>query len=240
MAITITIRCLLLKTVTIFANVMLVVAPVFATSLMTVSEGLDIQGISRPDIVLADWAEFENNVKVHVKEKSYGIKVMTTGRAGDGNYFNLQDKLSNDIQGGGYLLKARIDTDGNLIDGIVKITGTTNTRFGRVSGVLMTAKLDDLHEFDGMDWDYNPDQIGFGIYDVTCHSVIESFTTCASAGSVDLSLNERGGLNGFENYKSNGLAVTTLGVAAVPVPAAAWLFGSGLLGLLGAARRKLI
>ncbi len=27
-------------------------------------------------------------------------------------------------------------------------------------------------------------------------------------------------------------------VAAVPVPAAAWLFGSGLLGLIGIARRK--
>jgi hypothetical protein len=29
-----------------------------------------------------------------------------------------------------------------------------------------------------------------------------------------------------------------LGVAAVPVPAAVWLFGSGLLGLIGVARRK--
>lgn len=29
-----------------------------------------------------------------------------------------------------------------------------------------------------------------------------------------------------------------LGVAAVPVPAAAWLFGSGLVGLIGLARRK--
>ena len=30
----------------------------------------------------------------------------------------------------------------------------------------------------------------------------------------------------------------TLGVAAVPVPAAVWLFGSGLLGLIGVARKK--
>lgn len=33
-------------------------------------------------------------------------------------------------------------------------------------------------------------------------------------------------------------AVRTGDVAAVPVPAAAWLFGSGLLGLIGVARRK--
>jgi hypothetical protein len=30
----------------------------------------------------------------------------------------------------------------------------------------------------------------------------------------------------------------TADVAAVPVPAAVWLFGSGLLGLIGVARRK--
>lgn len=30
----------------------------------------------------------------------------------------------------------------------------------------------------------------------------------------------------------------TIGVSAVPIPAAAWLFGSGLLGLVGIARRK--
>lgn len=29
-----------------------------------------------------------------------------------------------------------------------------------------------------------------------------------------------------------------IGVSAVPVPAAAWLFGSGMIGLLGVARRR--
>ena len=31
---------------------------------------------------------------------------------------------------------------------------------------------------------------------------------------------------------------TTIVVSAIPVPAAVWLFGSGLLGLVGIARRK--
>lgn len=35
------------------------------------------------------------------------------------------------------------------------------------------------------------------------------------------------------------LAVRSGQVAAVPVPAAAWLFGSGLLGLMGVSRRRL-
>lgn len=37
---------------------------------------------------------------------------------------------------------------------------------------------------------------------------------------------------------NNGYRVSNLGVSAVPVPAAVWLFGSGLLGLVAVARRK--
>ena len=43
------------------------------------------------------------------------------------------------------------------------------------------------------------------------------------------------------NHKSNNLyswAVQSGDVGAVPVPAAVWLFGLGLLGLIGVARRK--
>jgi hypothetical protein len=51
--------------------------------------------------------------------------------------------------------------------------------------------------------------------------------------------------NGYQGFDSSGIyhyawAVKTGDVfaAVVPVPAAAWLFGSGLLGLIGVARRK--
>jgi hypothetical protein len=56
-----------------------------------------------------------------------------------------------------------------------------------------------------------------------------------------------GGINSlYANYVVNYTTVNTTysftgsGVAinSVPVPAAAWLFGSGLIGLAGAARRK--
>lgn len=40
------------------------------------------------------------------------------------------------------------------------------------------------------------------------------------------------------NYDENGNLVAIADLSAVPVPAAAWLFGSGLLGLMGVARRK--
>lgn len=50
------------------------------------------------------------------------------------------------------------------------------------------------------------------------------------------------GLNLYvlNNFTNNGGFIIngTVTVGAVPVPAAVWLFGSGLLGLVGAATRK--
>jgi len=40
------------------------------------------------------------------------------------------------------------------------------------------------------------------------------------------------------NYDQNGNMVVVQDLSAVPIPAAVWLFGSGLLGLVGMARRK--
>lgn len=45
-------------------------------------------------------------------------------------------------------------------------------------------------------------------------------------------LADRGSVAGIDNYRA------TLRTPAVPVPAAVWLFGSGLLGLVGVARRR--
>ncbi len=45
------------------------------------------------------------------------------------------------------------------------------------------------------------------------------------------------GLAGYGGQQYTA-AISIAGVSAVPVPAAAWLFGSGLLGLIGIARRK--
>ena len=43
--------------------------------------------------------------------------------------------------------------------------------------------------------------------------------------------------NGFQNHFFNGGRITSA-ISSVPIPAAVWLFGSGLLGLVGVVRRK--
>jgi hypothetical protein len=75
--------------------------------------------------------------------------------------------------------------------------------------------------------------------------------TLLSAGVDDLFFNEIMSLTGnsgmitlnahsFAPINAVGLfsSVTTLEIAAVPVPAAVWLFGSGLIGLIAVAKRK--
>lgn len=54
----------------------------------------------------------------------------------------------------------------------------------------------------------------------------------ASVRFIALALNASGGAGFFDDISANQ-------VSAVPVPAAVWLFGSGLLGLVGVARRKM-
>jgi hypothetical protein len=95
----------------------------------------------------------------------------------------------------------------------------------------------------------NPQLISFGLKDLVCNEKIDAYQPCTSnnGGSIRLALNE--GVYSYRNVTTTGTAVTSvytpanmttagLAVASVPLPAAAWLFGSGLLGMIGIARRK--
>ena len=54
-------------------------------------------------------------------------------------------------------------------------------------------------------------------------NAVDFDSACITPGSVNIS----------------GTGDCSVSVSAVPVPAAAWLFGSGLLGLIGISRRRL-
>jgi len=77
------------------------------------------------------------------------------------------------------------------------------------------------------------DDLGFvDIYSDVAASGDETLSCllgCSGSFSIDLA-------NGFEYI--DGIIDASGGADAVPVPAAVWLFGSGLLGLIGVARRR--
>jgi hypothetical protein len=77
----------------------------------------------------------------------------------------------------------------------------------------------------------SPDQmINDGIAGVFTGEILSS----QNGGSSWFSSNQYG----FDYVSFDGSVSGNVTVSAVPVPATAWLFGSGLLGLIGVARRK--
>ena len=218
-----------------------------ASSLTPADDGVHVEGydLSAYGIDPASWTNFENNVKVKVVKKgkkgAKGTLLKVTGKKGNGDFFNLEPTDNFTIRGNSYKLTARFDADGNLINGKkskVTINGTIETEDDKVSGKLLTAKLGDL--LDGAGYAFTDNLIGFNTYNVKCHAAIESITPggCEDGESAYISL-DKSLEDVTRKYKSAGLAVTgSAEISAVPVPAAVWLFGSGLLGLMGMARRR--
>jgi len=127
------------------------------------------------------------------------------------------------IAGGTFTLSADISAGGILNSGTIAITGTSGIYN---SGTLISGSLT---------------EVGFGanevlefLFDPTGGDLFAAYT--GRRGGIILSAS---GYNGDEfnsNFASapfNAFSDT----APVPVPAALWLFGSGLLGLMGLAKR---
>ena len=64
---------------------------------------------------------------------------------------------------------------------------------------------------------------------------ISRIDTCSGGGSVICSVRRGLTVNATATFE---FTYTAAPISSVPVPAAIWLFGSGLLGLIGVARRK--
>lgn len=86
-----------------------------------------------------------------------------------------------------------------------------------------------------------------GLGDLTAGSVATFTLTANAAGvsaitvdnSVTLATTSANfGFGAVPGVVGDSASIEVLGGAVVPVPAAVWLFGSGLLGLVGVARRK--
>jgi hypothetical protein len=194
--------------------------------------GVHVGFIGLEGITPASFPNFENTVKVKVLKNGNSGYKLAVRQKGNGSYFNPSSPVSLKIQGANYKLNAFFDDFGNFLNGSVEIKGKVETSAGTAKGTLMTATLGRIGD---LDFNYTSNLLGFNTSNIVCNSVIEASLPggCTRNESVIIALQDGGFDPTNKGYKSDGLAVTS-----VPVPAAAWLFGSGLLGLVGMARRR--
>ena len=213
-------------------------APVYANVINPENAGISDGPFNLPGILPSGKPNFDHKVNTHVvRQGNNGSMLIVTGMGGN-HYFNVSTEESYPLTGG-YVLKARFDGEGNLVEGDVKIAGSIKNDDGKGSmggGKLFEADLgSDMSETD---YAITSDLIGLNTSNIICNSVASRLIPdgCTQYGSVYITLDE-GGFDGFmDRYRSRGYADTSM-PSAIPVPAAAWLFGSGLLGLAGLARR---
>jgi hypothetical protein len=110
--------------------------------------------------------------------------------------------------------------------GTVKVEGKITGLGINTTQTLMTANL------TGFNKDSSGYLYGFNTNNIVCNPAILAYQGCTTAESIYIAL--------FSSQKSLTKSWSTKGVAltSIPVPAAVWLFGSGLVGLAGVARRK--
>jgi len=187
-----------------------------------------------PGITPSGSPAFINGVKVRLNTKNQTIRAWTNG---SGRGFTLDHNGTTYEGSGSFTLKGSygLDADGNFSmnsGGTVQIKGSMES-LGISGGgnVLMAANL--MTGPGNANLTSSPLLWGFNTDNIFCHSSIEAaLGGCTFSESVYISLLEP--FLGVEagSFSTSGTATTT-----IPVPAAAWLFGSAL-GLLGWVRRR--
>ena len=153
-----------------------------------------------------------------------------------------------------YSLIANFDGSGNFVDGTVEILGFANNPpdFGGTlpadwlnSGIILTADID-AFGFAGVG--------NNGVFEFSLINVLGDLSTYIAQpyGSelgagviVNATGLTHGGIGPAESWDDDaeffqtGFSSTSNVDTFVPVPAAVWLFGSGLIGLAGLARRRM-
>jgi hypothetical protein len=216
-----------IKFLTVVVSVLMLVVSGSNAYAVSLSPGYELPGISQPG-----YPNFTNSVNVKVLKngnKGYKLKVR---KRWNNNYFNLSSENLK-IKGGQYKLDAFFDTDGDFLEGTVEIKGKLETSVGTAKGTLMTATLGRIGD---LDFAYTSNLLGFNTSNIVCNDVINEYIGaggCTENESVYIQLYDGGFDPTKKGYKSAGYAWTT-----VPVPAAVWLFGSGLVCLVGMARRR--
>lgn len=196
------------------------------------SEAYPMNGCVLPGLVNGSFPYVENAVSVDYNGKKLDKK----------GYFDIKAKSIKksvgtlavgqseqyDIEKFNYKLKARAYEDGTA-EGGLKIKG-------KIDGqkVKITADLNPEKKTLGV-WDSSEDGTlwGFNTYNIQCKG-LEGYVNCTKNEVVFLNLlSAIGPASGFPKISTAGTVVTS-----VPLPAAAWLLGSGLLALITVSRRR--
>lgn len=174
---------------------------------------------------------------------SYGLFTIT-----DTSMTLYDGSNSYGITGGNYNLTANFDGTGNFValgsdfsatyTGMIDLDTGSTTSTPYTSGTWATGDLT-ANGFGG---------IGeTGIIEFLFNNTGGDLAAFADNGAITMNLLNAGwtgdwdSLNGGLNFWQHSFSSTTSDVDTfVPVPAAAWLFGSGLLALVGIARKKSI
>jgi hypothetical protein len=184
-------------------------------------------GCSLPGTVAGSFPYFNQSVFADLKSKKNGdfyLKASYGGIASQVSEFVVPGTSYN-IDNTFLQFKAKSKNDN--VTGSIRIMGKLDGMNGQQT--LMTADLTGVWDSSG-----SGQLIGFNTMNIQCNDAINAIAPCTSAEVIYLSLDSAlypGEVKG--KYTTTGLAVTS-----VPVPAAVWLFGSGLVGLAGVARRR--
>ena len=182
-----------------------------------------LNGCSLPGVRDGSFPYIDNVVAVTAKVDNSGKETITAKnyKGSLSNLFYDDTGTVSSISSMKFSLKATIDA--GQASGSIKVSGTIGGAKGS-----MTADIgpEFASSADNTLW-------GFNTNNMVCKDGLEAI--CSTGEVVYLNL-----LEALPGSQDTNTKVSTAGraITSLPVPAAAWLFGSGLLGLLAVSRRR--
>jgi hypothetical protein len=219
--------------------------------------GYSVDGCVLPGITAGSFPYFDQTVSVTYKGKNSEDNVFSiTGKSlkdSQKRWLKLDDETTVFIPD--MKIKLAVKVDGAVARGNLKNPGGVNricflgecrdvnrgAQKNPGDALSIKGKIPELGKFrvsadlkGGWDASDNSMFWNFDITNITCSGALASRVDCAPDGILYLNLLEAiGPTTGANKIKTAGISLTSV---AVPVPAAIWLFSSGLLGLGAVAR----